>query len=74
MYRVFTAKAAILLHFQPIRIIFPVFHRVIISLFAIVARERYPNTHCYDHPFRQKLSQRRTKKKNPIFRLKQDNT
>jgi hypothetical protein len=45
MYGMFTAETAILLHFKPVRIVLPVLHRIIISLPAIIARERYPYAH-----------------------------
>jgi len=39
MKRVFSAETTIFVHFQPVRIIFLVFHCVVITLFALCASQ-----------------------------------
>ena len=45
MYCVFAAETAIFFHFQPVGIVFPVFHRIVIPLPAVVAGKSNPYAH-----------------------------
>ena len=45
MRRVFFAETAVFAHFDPVRVIFLVFHRVIVSLFALGTRESDSGSH-----------------------------
>jgi len=45
MSGVFTAKTAVFFHFDPVGIVLFVFHRIVISLFAVIACKRNPDSH-----------------------------
>ena len=58
------AESAILVHFKSVRIIFLVFHCVIVSLFAFCASQCDFNSHLF-HPF--VLNKRQAKNSAPFF-------
>jgi hypothetical protein len=45
MYGVFAAESAIFVHFKPVRRVFLVLCGVVVSLLAVIAAERYFNSH-----------------------------
>jgi hypothetical protein len=62
MSSMFVAEPAVLIHFKPVRIIFLVFHRVIVSLLAIPTSESYLGSHMQS--LRQRLFYFLDKKKD----------
>jgi len=46
MQRMFPAKPAVLIHFQPVRIVFLIFHSIIVSLLALGTSQCNLNSHC----------------------------
>ena len=51
MQRMLLAETAILVHLKTIGIILLVFHRVVVSLLALCAGERYSNAHIAAPPY-----------------------